>query len=84
MKSKRIMWICESAIMIAVATVLSMLPIINMPFGGSVTAASMVPIILIAYRYGIGLGSITGFVYSLIQLLLGANNLSYATSSAAQ
>lgn len=83
MKSKRIMWICESAIMIAVATVLSMLPIINMPFGGSVTAASMVPIILIAYRYGTGLGTITGLVYSLIQLLLGANNLRYATSSAA-
>lgn len=83
MKSKRIMWICESAIMVAVGTVLSMIPLINMPFGGSVTAASMVPVILIAYRYGLGLGSVTGLVYSLIQLLLGANNLSYATSAGA-
>lgn len=83
MKTKKVMWICESAIMIAVATILSMIPLINMPFGGSVTAASMVPVILIAYRYGVGLGMVTGFVYSLIQLLLGANNLSYATSSAA-
>ncbi len=83
MKSKKVMWLCESAIMLAVATVLSMVPLINMPFGGSVTAASMVPIILIANRYGVGMGFVTGFVYSLIQLLLGANNLSYATSSAA-
>lgn len=83
MKSKRIMWICESAIMIAVATVLSVVALINMPFGGSVTAASMVPVVLIAYRYGVGLGAVTGLVYSLIQLLLGASNLSYATSSTA-
>lgn len=83
MKTKKVMWICESAIMVAVGTVLSMVALINMPFGGSVTAASMVPVILIAYRYGLGLGSVTGLVYSLIQLLLGANNLSYATSASA-
>ncbi len=83
MKNRKIMWMCESAVMVALGTVLSMVAIINMPFGGSVTAASMVPVMLIAYRYGVGMGSITGLVYALIQLMLGANNLSYATSSAA-
>ena len=83
MKNRKVMWMCESAVMVALGTVLSMVAIINMPFGGSVTAASMVPVMLIAYRYGVGMGSITGLVYALIQLLLGANNLSYATSPAA-
>ncbi len=80
MKKNNVMWLCEGAVMVAVATVLSMIPIINMPFGGSVTAVSMLPIILIAYRYGTGKGLIVGLVYAVIQLLLGVSNLSYATS----
>lgn len=66
--------------MVAIATVLSMIPIINMPYGGSVTAVSMLPIIIFAYRYGALKGLTVGFVYSVIQLLLGVSNLSYATS----
>lgn len=42
---------CESAIMIALATVLSMIKFANLPFGGSVTLCSMLPLVLIAYRY---------------------------------
>ena len=70
----------ESAIFIAIATVLSMLKLAQLPYGGSITAASMLPIIIIAYRHGTKTGLISGFVYSLVQLVLGVNNLSYATS----
>jgi energy-coupled thiamine transporter ThiT len=70
----------ESAVMLALATVLSMIKLVDLPYGGSITACSMVPIILIAYRYGVPQGLTTGLVYSLIQLLLGSNTLSYATS----
>ena len=43
----------ESAIMIALATVLSLLKLADLPYGGSVTLASMLPIALIAYRNAI-------------------------------
>lgn len=79
----KVLMLTESAIMLALATVLSMIKVIDMPYGGSITAFSMVPIIIIAYRYGVKWGLLTGFVYSLIQMLLGASNLSYATSAIA-
>lgn len=69
----------ESSVMIAFATVLSMLKLVDMPYGGSVTAVSMLPIVIISYRQGIlwGLGS--GAVYATVQQLLGLNTLSYVT-----
>lgn len=69
----------ESSIMIAFATVLSMLKLVDMPYGGSVTAASMLPIVIIAYRHGIGMGLASGLVFATIQQLLGLNTLSYVT-----
>lgn len=61
-----------SGVMIALATILSLLKVWQMPFGGSITAASMLPIVLVAYRCGIRWGFLTGGVYGLVQLLLGA------------
>ena len=46
----------ESAIMLAFATVLSLVKIVDLPYGGSITACSMLPILIIAYRYGTGWG----------------------------
>ena len=67
----------ESAMMIALATVLSMIKIWEAPYGGSVTILSMAPIILLSMRRGVKVGLIAGFVHSLIQLLLGLNNVAY-------
>ena len=47
----------ESAIMLALATVLSIFKLYELPYGGSITIASMLPLLIIAYRYGTGLGS---------------------------
>ena len=69
----------ESAIMLAFAAVLSVIKIVDMPYGGSVTAFSMLPLIIIAYRYGTRWGLVTAATYGLIQMLLGMDNLSYAT-----
>lgn len=80
---KSTMRLTESAVMLAAAFVLSILPVIQLPFGGSVTLCSMVPIILLAYRHGTLWGLLVGFAGSLLQLLTGLNNLSYATSAAA-
>ena len=41
----------ESALAIAIATVLSMIKI-DLPFGGGVTIVSMLPLVLISHRYG--------------------------------
>ncbi len=73
----------ESALMLAASFVLSLIPVVNMPFGGSVTLASMLPLVLIAYRHGTVWGLLTAFAGSLLQLLMGLNNLSYAVSAAA-
>ncbi len=68
----------ESAIFIAIATVLSMIKI-DLPFGGGVTIVSMLPLVVISHRWGWKWGVLTAFVYSLIQLLLGVDNLQYVT-----
>lgn len=70
----------ESAILLAFAAVLSVVKIIDMPYGGSVTAFSMLPLLVIAYRYGVRWGTFAAFTYGIIQLLLGLDNFSYATS----
>ena len=70
----------ESALMVALATVLSMIQIVNLPMGGSVTAFSMLPICIISYRYNVKWGLFTAAVYGLFQMMLGMNNLRYATS----
>ena len=67
----------ESAIMIALATVLSMFKLAELPYGGSITFASMLPIVIIAYRHGTRAGLAGGAVYAVMQQLLGLNNLSY-------
>ena len=76
---KTVRALSESAMMIALATVLSILKIVELPYGGSVTVASMLPMIILAYRQGVlwGLGS--GLVYAAIQQLLGLNSLSPVT-----
>ena len=71
MKTKKL---TTSAMMVALAVVLMFVSkIIPAPWlqGGSVTLASMVPIIAVSIMYGTKWGLISGFVYSLIQMLTG-------------
>lgn len=58
------------AVCIALSSVLSLVKVIEMPQGGSVTAASMLPIILFAYAYGAGPGLTLGAVYGILQFIL--------------
>lgn len=78
--NKNILKMTETAVMVALATVLSLFTIANLPFGGSVTICSMLPMVLIAYRYKWKWGIVAGAVYGLVQMVIGLNNLSYATS----
>ena len=62
--------------LIASATILSLIQIIKLPFGGAVTLASMVPIIISGYIYGLKWGLFTGMIYGILQLITGINTVS--------
>ena len=70
----------ESALMVAISTALSLFTVAQLPYGGSITVASALPIILVAYRHGIGWGLGAGAAYAVLQQLLGLSNLSYFTT----
>ncbi len=80
MKKPQIVIYTECAIMVALATVLSMLPLVEMPYGGSITVASALPILILSYRRGVRYGMLSGFLYSTLQLLLGLKNFSFFTT----
>lgn len=62
----------ESGMLIALAVILSLLKLYHLPYGGSITLCSMLPIILIGYRYGSRWGLLSGLVYGVLQMVLGA------------
>ncbi len=67
---KLIIRLTESGMLIGMATVLSMIKIYDAPYGGSVTAVSMLPLVILSYRYGAKWGAFSCFAYGLIQLIL--------------
>lgn len=73
MKTRRLV---VTAMMIAIAAVLSVITPMRLPFGGGITLASMMPIVIIAYIYGTKWGLLTGLVYSILQVALGAGTIS--------
>ncbi len=85
MKKKDLYWLVESAIMIAVAIVLELVSkavIPELPFGGQITIVSMLPIILVSWKYGVGRGIFTGLAYSIVEMMLGARIVSGAFNPA--
>lgn len=74
----------EGALMVALAMVLSFIPFIELPHGGSITLFSMVPILIMSYRNGVKWGCFTAFVNGLIQLGRGIKNLAYCQTITAQ
>ena len=75
MSRERIIKLTTTALMLALALILSFIKVYEMPQGGSITAVSMMPIILIAYLYGTKWGIFTGFAYSLLQLITDFSSL---------
>jgi len=59
---------CEGALMIAMAQILSFLPLYKMPWGGSVDLA-MLPIFLFCYKWGFGPGMIISIAHAVLQTL---------------
>ncbi len=78
-KKQKTRRLSESAVMLALSTILSAIPAFSLPFGGSVTIFSQVPIILVSYRYGVKWGAFTGVAMGIIQMLFGLSNFSYVS-----
>ncbi len=68
--SKKALVYCS--ICIAIATILSHIKLFEAPFGGTVTACSMLFIVLTGYWFGTFTGVLTGFVFGFLQLFLGS------------
>lgn len=76
MKVKKIQFssrlIAHIAIVVAMSTILDFFKIFKLPYGGSATIASMLPIILLSLIYGPTIGIFTGFVFSLLNFIIGS------------
>lgn len=78
--------ITESAVLLALGYILSMIKIKINPNGGSITLASMLPIVMLAYKYGPAWGTLCGTIHGMLQMIEGGiaappteNALSYFT-----
>ena len=75
MSISRKTWTAKSlayaALSIALAFVLSYVKLFRMPNSGSVTLASMLPLMLFSAAYGVGPGLLAGAAYGLLQYVQG-------------
>lgn len=68
MKHLKLQMLCEGAIFVAMAQILSMIKLWEMPWGGSIVLG-MLPIFLFAVRWGTKWGLVAGFAYGLLQVM---------------
>lgn len=61
--------IVHIGLMLALTVILHTFRLYHMPQGGSVTLGGMIPLLLIAFRYGPAVGYLSGFSYGLINLI---------------
>ena len=73
----------ESAIMIGIATVINEFITFKAPwaFGGSVTLGSMIPLVLITWRWGSRQGLFTALVFAIMQMIIGVKNVAYGQNA---
>ena len=71
-EKRKTLRLVTSSVCLALATVMSMIKVFELPFGGSVTLFSMVPVLVLSYMYGVKWGLLCGGVYGVLQMVLGA------------
>ena len=74
MKKQNTKMLVEGALMLALAIVLSLITPFRklLPFGGSITLVSMLPICIFSIKYGIGKGLGVSFLFAAFQFAEGA------------
>ena len=76
-RSQKIRSMAEGGLLLALATILSFVTILKMPFGGGVTLFAMLPIGIYAYRYKTPQAILVAVLYGVIQMIIGLKNFSY-------
>lgn len=80
MKETKTQKLVVSAMLIALGTAVSFvseqIPFLNLPFGGTITLASLAPLVILSYMYGIRWGAGAAFVYSILQMAVGFRTVS--------
>ena len=71
MQKNNIKIMAEGAAIVALSTVLSYIRVFKLPWGGSITLLSMLPIVVFSIRRGVKAGLTAAFAFSLLQLLQG-------------
>lgn len=66
MKKMSTRMLVEAGIMTALALILYFIKIYQMPYGGTITLGSMIPIIIFAIRWGCKPGILVGMVYGFL------------------
>ena len=79
MRDQKTRTLVECGLLVALAIVLSLITVYELPQGGSITAASMMPLVIISFRHGPKWGLLSGAVYGLLQIvpLGGIKNVMY-------
>lgn len=67
-----------SGIMIGLGAILSFIKVFELPWGGSVTLFSMVPVMVLGYMYGPRWGLLCGAVHGVLQAVFGAASQAFA------
>ncbi|ASK63689.1 energy-coupled thiamine transporter ThiT [Virgibacillus phasianinus] len=73
MRSKKILFLIEVSILTALALVLDLAPFLSFKIwaqGGSISLA-MIPIFIVAFRWGIKGGLLSGFLWGILQVAIG-------------
>ena len=73
MQSTRTLFLIEVAVFTAFALVLDIIPFLSFKIwaqGGSISFA-MIPIFIVAFRWGIKGGLLAGFLYGILQIIIG-------------
>ena len=68
---EKILKLVEGAVMVALAFGLSCVKLFELPYGGTITFLSMLPIVVYSIRNGVASGLMCSFVYALTQLAQG-------------
>src|SRR5690554_2544963 len=71
MRNKRLRLMAEIGVAVALSAVLGLIKLFHMPQGGSVSL-EMLPILIVAIRWGGITGMLTGIVYGFVQLIIDA------------
>lgn len=75
MKETKTKKLVLSAVLLALATVLSLFKVYQLPLGGSITLLSMLPVCLLSIRYGVKWGLTCSFFYGVIQIAISFGEL---------